>query len=563
MTILDRLKISTKLWLLVALAAVALVAATALAGTILGDRMMTERVAKMRSIVDAAAGVAQSLEDQVGAGALTRDQAIERFRSVIHGMRYDGAVGYLTVNRLDGISVANGAAPQNEGKSQLGLKDAVGTPIVAEMTALMKRQAEGTYSYVYPKPGGGEPLRKVSYLKRFDPWGVYILTGLYVDDLAAEVRAALVELGLLALVLIAATVGLAWLVGRNISRPLAGLKGDMAALAAGNLDVTIAAAGRRDEIGAMAQALAVFKDGLIDARRLAEAQDRERAAKARRQAVVEAATEDFLGAMDRVAVSVSGAAGQMRGTAQALSANAEQASQQSSAVAAASDQAAANVQTVASASEELSSSIAEISRQVGRAAEVADGAVAEADRTNDTIRSLSAAAQRIGDVVKLIADIAGQTNLLALNATIEAARAGDAGKGFAVVASEVKQLASQTAHATGDIGAQVQAIQAETQRAVQAIEGIAGTIGSISEITGSVAVAVQQQGAATGEIARNVQEAARGTAEVTSSIAGVSDAARETGQSARAVQGAADQVVDQAAELKREVERFLARLQAA
>lgn len=106
-----------------------------------------------------------------------------------------------------------------------------------------------------------------------------------------------------------------------------------------------------------------------------------------------------------------------------------------------SDETSLNVQTISSAAEEMSSSIAEISKQMGRTSEIAQNAVTKANESGEMVRNLSQTAQKIGEVITLIEDIAEQTNLLALNATIEAARAGEAGKGFAVVASEVKELA--------------------------------------------------------------------------------------------------------------------------
>src|SRR5690606_14889742 len=166
---------------------------------------------------------------------------------------------------------------------------------------------------------------------------------------------------------------------------------------------------------------------------------------------------------------------------------------------------------VASASEELTGSIEEIGRQVTQAAQIAIRATEDAQASNAQVQSLAEAARRVGEVVNLIQDIAAQTNLLALNATIEAARAGEAGKGFAVVASEVKTLANQTARATEEIGQHIGGIQSATGEAVGAIQGITATIAEINEIAGSIASAVEQQGAATREISRNVQEAARGT----------------------------------------------------
>src|SRR5262249_26571277 len=149
--------------------------------------------------------------------------------------------------------------------------------------------------------------------------------------------------------------------------------------------------------------------------------------------------------------------------------------------------ASTNVQTVAAAGEELSSSIAEIGRQVSSSTKIARKAVDDAQQTNAKIQSLAEAAQKGGDVVKLINEIASQTNLLALNATIEAARAGDAGKGFAVVASEVKSLANQTAKATEEIATQISGIQGATKESVDAIRAIGRTIKEVDEIATTIA----------------------------------------------------------------------------
>jgi len=210
----------------------------------------------------------------------------------------------------------------------------------------------------------------------------------------------------------------------------------------------------------------------------------------------------------------------------------------------------------------LSSSIEEISRQVAHSATIAANAMSEAERTNSMVESLSEAAGKIGQVVNLINAIASQTNLLALNATIEAARAGEAGKGFAVVANEVKSLANQTAKATNEIGTQIGAVQAATRDAVGAITDIARTIGQINEIAGSIAAAVEEQGAATQEIARNVQQAAMGTQEVTGTIARVSAAAFETGNTAREVLSAAASLAQNSGVLEHQVDQFVADIRA-
>jgi methyl-accepting chemotaxis protein len=368
--------------------------------------------------------------------------------------------------------------------------------------------------------------------------------------------------GMLVLALVLMTAGFL-LVHRRVSQPLRRLTGAMRRLADHDLSVDVDGVERRDEIGEMSRAVQIFKDGMIEADKLAAEQQAEQNRKERRQQAV----EGHISAFDRsVAASLqilSAASTELQTTSQTMSATAEQTSHKSAAVAAASEEASSNVQTVASSAEELSSSISEISRQVTESTRVAGQAVDEADRTNLQVKRLADAAQKIGDVVKLINDIAGQTNLLALNATIEAARAGEAGKGFAVVASEVKSLATQTSRATEDIAAQIGAIQEATGGAVQAIGSIGETIRQVNEIATAIAAAVEEQGVATQEIARNVQQAASGTGQVSINIAGVTEAAGETGAASTQVNNAAGELARIAATLRGEVDGFIANIRAA
>ncbi|HEX2116061.1 MAG TPA: HAMP domain-containing methyl-accepting chemotaxis protein [Alphaproteobacteria bacterium] len=375
-------------------------------------------------------------------------------------------------------------------------------------------------------------------------------------------RASMLFFSLLAAALALAALVTA-MIARLIARPIVGMTQAMTALADGNKQIDVVGADRKDEIGAMAKAVLVFKENMVRSDALAAEQARERAAREERARRVESSAQRFDQSVSGVIRSVSAATTQLQGSAQTMSAAAEEASRQATAVASASDEASTNVQTVASAAEELSSSIDEIGRQVSQSARIAQAAVNDAEKTNHTVQGLADAAQRIGDVVKLINDIAAQTNLLALNATIEAARAGEAGKGFAVVAAEVKNLANQTAKATEEIGAQIAGIQASTKESVAAIQGIGSTIREINEIATSIASAVEEQGAATREIARNVQQAAAGTSEVSSNIAGVTKASSTTGQTAGEVLSAAQEMAKQAESLRGEVERFLAEVKAA
>jgi methyl-accepting chemotaxis protein len=281
-----------------------------------------------------------------------------------------------------------------------------------------------------------------------------------------------------------------------------------------------------------------------------------------RRTVIDAAIASFRPQVEKLLSSVSNSATAMRSTAATLLGSSDQTSQRAESAVHAFNEASANVETAAVAANELSHSIAEISRQLTHTSSVVGLATGEARATDNEIAGLATGAQKIGDVIKLIRTIAGQTNLLALNATIEAARAGEAGKGFAVVASEVKSLAVQTAKATEEIASHIMAVQNSTASAVEAIRQIATRMQEINEYTAAVAASVEQQNAATGEISHNVASAAQGTSQVVAVLGEVAGAATETRFSAEVVRDASESAEAAVANLRLEVEDFLAKVAA-
>ena len=361
----------------------------------------------------------------------------------------------------------------------------------------------------------------------------------------------------------AIALGATLALGTLIARPVVEIAALLRRLAGGELEIETPYAGRRDEIGAIAAALGVFKETAQAAAKLTAERERQREQQAQRAQNLAALAGDFDREVSGVLETVAAAAAKLHATATAMADAAGQTSRQSGAAMTAAEQAAHNVNTVASATEELASSVEEIGRQVAMSTQVAGRAVDQAARTNATVKGLAEASQRIGAVVALINDIASQTNLLALNATIEAARAGEAGKGFAVVASEVKSLATQTARATEEITGQVSSMQQATEQAVDAIEGIGTTIESMSKIATTIASAIEEQGAATSEISRNVQQAAGGTKTVSENIGGVADTAHRTGGAASQVLEAATRLSEQSDALRNQVDRFLSAVKAA
>jgi len=351
----------------------------------------------------------------------------------------------------------------------------------------------------------------------------------------------------------------------GIVNPIRALMGSVQQLAAGQFDIQVAGRDRKDEIGEIAQAVEAFKVKLAEeARREAEEKtETDRIASERRRAEMVRLADDFEGAVGEIVNIVSSASAELQAAASTLTSSAEETSSQSASVSSAAEQAAMNVQTVAAAIEELASSATEIGRQAEQSKSVAARAVSEAERTNGQMRELRQNADQIGAIISLIDEIAEKTNLLALNATIEAARAGEAGKGFAVVANEVKGLAEQTAKATAEISGQIKSMQGSTTVAGEAIASIGKTIDDMSSISDAIFGAIGEQSNTTTEVARNIQQTAQGTQEVTDNITGVTVAAQESSSAAAQVLSSANELAEQSAVLRTQMDRFLETVRAA
>ncbi|MBH1987881.1 MAG: MCP four helix bundle domain-containing protein [Burkholderiales bacterium] len=181
---------------------------------------------------------------------------------------------------------------------------------------------------------------------------------------------------------------------------------------------------------------------------------------------------------------------------------------------------ASALQQTAATMEQLSTTVNNNSDSARQASQLAIGASTVAikggnvvTRVVDTMKGINDASRKISDIISVIDGIAFQTNILALNAAVEAARAGEQGRGFAVVAGEVRTLAQRSANAAKEIKSlitdsveRVSLGTALVDEAGQTMQEIVGAVQRVSDIVAEISAASVQQSSGIGQVGQAVSQ---------------------------------------------------------
>jgi methyl-accepting chemotaxis protein len=361
---------------------------------------------------------------------------------------------------------------------------------------------------------------------------------------SVAMRSLLLQLGLLVLAMVLAA-GMVVLVSRRVTGPLVTIQQAMLKLAGGDFNVVLPGLDRKDEIGAMANAVEKFKVLAVEKgrreaedvlrRQQAEAELQAKAAQERAKSAEEQArafdalgkglgrlsegdllfrlNEEFpdayrevkdnfntaLGRLHETIKSIAEASGEVANAAIEISSSTTDLSQRT-------EEQAASLERTSASMEEISTTVKNNAESAKHANQVTAGTRACADRGGEVVAQAVRAMSRIeesstkiSDIIGVIDEIARQTNLLALNAAVEAARAGDAGRGFAVVASEVRNLAQRSSEAAKDIKSLIVKSTTQVQEGVDLVNRAGKSLGEIVESIKEVATIVSEIASASGE----------------------------------------------------------------
>ncbi|WP_122665633.1 methyl-accepting chemotaxis protein [Pseudomonas viridiflava] len=503
------LSISRRLWLILVVSVLMLfILAAAMLKQVHTD-LYAAKAEKTMHVVQSASGILEYYQGLETAGTLTRDAAQKQALDAIRGMRYNKD-DYFWINDMRPVMIMHPMNAKLVGQDLSAIKDPDGFAVFNEMVAVAKEKGAGMIQYRWPKPGASEPVRKISYVKLFAPWGWILGSGVYVDDVKAEFQQQTINAALFSLAIIAVMALLVILIARSIVRPLRDSVQAMANIASGESDLTrtLETEGN-DEITQLARHFNAF-------------------------------TAKLRGVVTQLQASANGlekASSDLGISAEQAQARSQQQSQQMELVATAVNEVTYGVQDVAKNAEHAANEMRDAESQAHQGQVNIDSSLRQIDHLSGTInqaveviRTLSSESTQIGGVLEVISSIAEQTNLLALNAAIEAARAGEQGRGFAVVADEVRLLAQRTQKSTAEIQGMIERLQTHSDAAVkviadssrssqltieqanqagQSLTSISQALRNLNSLNASIASATLQQSHVVEDINQNVTQAAQ------------------------------------------------------
>lgn len=122
-------------------------------------------------------------------GELTREEAQQKVLDRIREMRYGRDMkDYFWINDLHPRMIMHPYRTDLDGQDLTGYTDPKGNRLFVNFVEIAKTRGEGFAEYWWDKQDEtGRIVPKLSYVKLFSPWGWIIGTGVYIEDIQADI----------------------------------------------------------------------------------------------------------------------------------------------------------------------------------------------------------------------------------------------------------------------------------------------------------------------------------------------------------------------------------------
>jgi len=180
------------------------------------------KAVKTRHLVETAWSVLDHFDKQAKAGVLSEENAKKAAVAVIKSLRYDREE-YFWINDLEPRMIMHPFTPELNGQNIGDRQDPNGKRLFTEMVDVCRSSGEGFVNYMWPKPGQTEASPKISFVKLFSAWGWIIGSGIYIDDVEAEVWRILLIVLIIGILLLAGNLALSIFLARSIANPISAI----------------------------------------------------------------------------------------------------------------------------------------------------------------------------------------------------------------------------------------------------------------------------------------------------------------------------------------------------
>ncbi len=141
--------------------------------------VLKSRKRELKNVIQLARAFIETIENDFNLGRITREEAYGRIYAGLKQFKY-GNNDYIWAASHEGVLVSH-PDPDFQGS------DATVNPDLVEMIKIARQDGDGFYRYRWRRLGSKQDREKISYFQDFPGWGFIVGTGVYLEDVEADV----------------------------------------------------------------------------------------------------------------------------------------------------------------------------------------------------------------------------------------------------------------------------------------------------------------------------------------------------------------------------------------